>query len=138
MSTALNISILYIGAVRMGCLLFFFLSCKTSTRANINPMCTISRFNTSLEKNACIQSFIFCCHCCFVFFSFLWFLKELPKHPTMDSSKSQRGGSCVFALSRTLSMLKTHKICHWHLFLWCYRRFFSSALETSTTETKIF
>lgn len=55
-------------AVIMGCLLLLFLSCKTNTWANINPMCKINRFDTSVEKNASIQSFVFCCHCCFVFF----------------------------------------------------------------------
>lgn len=70
MSTALNISILYIGTVRMGCLLFFFLSCKTSTWANINPTCTINRFNTSLEKKCMYSKFCFLLSLlfCFLFF----------------------------------------------------------------------
>lgn len=50
MSTVLKISILYVGTVRMGCLLFFFLSFKTNTRANIKTMCKINRFDTILEK----------------------------------------------------------------------------------------
>lgn len=103
-------------AVIMGCLLLLFLSCTTNTWANIKPMCKINRFDTSVEKKCKYSKFCLLLSLLFCFL-FLYFSREIIEHPTTDSSKSQRGGSCVFALSRTLSMLKTHEICHWHLFL---------------------